>query len=308
MKEAMFYEKLEGDQVQCKLCPHDCTISNGRTGICGVRKNWNGRLFSLVYGKICSMSIDPIEKKPLFHFAPGTECLSICTVGCNLGCVFCQNWEISHPEREIGHDMSPEDVIRKAMESGVPGIAYTYTEPTIAWEFYYETMKLARDAGLYNVWVSNGYTNPEPARKIARLMDAVNVDLKGDSDFYKKLCGVPDDEPIYEALKIYKNAGVWVEVTNLVIPGHNDKPEQVRKIAEWVKRNLGEDTPTHFSRFHPDYRMREVGPTPIRTLDIAAETARKVGLNWVYIGNVPGHDNNITNKPEIPIKGKRWMK
>jgi len=310
MKEAMFYERKEG-KVQCHLCPHNCIIKEGGTGMCGVRQNRDGRLYSLVYGKLCSMNIDPIEKKPLFHFAPGTYCLSISTVGCNLSCAFCQNWEISHPENNsiFGEDTTPEKIIETAKKRNLPGIAYTYTEPTIAWEFYYEVMKLAKREGLYNVWVSNGYTSPEPARKIAKYMDAINVDLKGDVKFYQKLCGVPSEEPMHESLKIYREAGVWIEITNLVIPGFNDRPAQIRKLAEWVKNNMGEDTPLHFSRFYPHYKMQDAEPTPVKTLDMAAGIAERSGLKWVYVGNVPGHEKSAINKDNgIPIKGRKWMK
>jgi pyruvate formate lyase activating enzyme len=338
MKESLFYERLEGKQqdvVQCRLCPHNCIIADGKTGICGVRQNNKGRLFSLVYGRLCSMNVDPIEKKPLFHFAPGTNCLSICTVGCNLTCRFCQNYDISHPSTgEIfGEEITPESVIDTARQQGLPGIAYTYTEPTIAWEFYFEVMKLARKEGLYNVWVSNGYINPEPARKIAKYMDAINVDLKGDIGFYKKLCGVPSEKPMHESLKIYKKAGVCIEITNLIIPGFNDKPGQVETLAKWVKENLGKETPFHISRFYPNYKMSGVEPTPIKTLESAADTARKTGIRYVYIGNVPGEGWEDTRCPkcgtliikrsglslssfkdtcdkcklELPIAGRKWM-
>ncbi|RLI96711.1 MAG: AmmeMemoRadiSam system radical SAM enzyme [Candidatus Aenigmatarchaeota archaeon] len=335
MKEAMFYDKKDGT-TQCRLCPHECVVSEGKTGICGVRKNIKGKLYSLVYGKLCSTNIDPIEKKPLFHFAPGTECLSIATVGCNLSCAFCQNFEISHPPSGgiLGIDITPEKVVEAATNRELPGIAYTYTEPTIAWEFYHEIMKLAKKAGLYNVWISNGYISPEPARKIAKLMDAVNVDLKGDIGFYRKLCGVPNEEPMHTALRIYKDAGVWIEVTNLVIPGHNDRPEQARKLAEWVKENLGPDTPMHFSRFYPQYKLDDIQPTPVKTVEAAAKAAQNAGLRWAYVGNVPGNGMEDTVCPEcgdvlikragmsmasfkqscerckvdVPIAGKEWMK
>jgi pyruvate formate lyase activating enzyme len=316
MKEALFYKQLSGDRkgfVQCQLCPHNCTIAENKKGICGVRKNNGGRLYSLVYGRLCSMNVDPIEKKPLFHFAPGTDCLSICTVGCNLTCSFCQNSEISHPaDNEVfGKETSPEQIISIAKEHHLPGIAYTYTEPAVAWEFYIEVMKLARKAGLYNVWVSNGYISPEPAKKIAKHMDAINVDMKGDVKFYQKLCGVPDEEPIRKALKIYRKAGVWIEVTNLIIPGFNDKPAQVKELAAWVKGSLGQDTPLHFSRFHPYYRMTDVEPTPVETLEMAYEAARKAGLKWVYIGNVPGHGHGTLETSrkdkDTPIAGKKWL-
>ena len=286
MHEAMFWEKSE-ESVKCQLCPWNCTITEGHRGQCGVRENRDGKLYSLVYGKPISASVDPIEKKPLFHFAPGTECLSLATVGCNLHCSFCQNWEISQPGDIFGYAMEPEEIVAAAKEKSVPGIAYTYTEPTIFFEYALDTMKLARKEGLYNVWVSNGYTNPAPAAEAAKYMDAINVDMKGDVRFYKELCGVPDEGPVKEALMVYRKAGVWIEITNLVIPGFNDGKEQVGKLASWVKENLG-DIPLLFSRFHPQYKLSENKPTPAATLEMASETAREAGLRWVYIGNLPG--------------------
>jgi pyruvate formate lyase activating enzyme len=334
MKEALFYKKLPGKSVNCRLCPRNCTIPAGGRGNCGVRENRDGTLYSLVYGKAISANVDPIEKKPLFHFAPGTRCLSVATVGCNLHCSFCQNWEISQPQEVFGKDLPPEEIVRIAKGNNVPGIAYTYTEPTIFFEYAYDTMKLARKAGLYNVWVSNGYTNPETAGKVAKYLDAINVDMKGDLRFYSKLCGVPNEEPVKEALKVYRKAGVWIEVTNLVIPGFNDKGVQVTRLVEWVKENLGEETPLHFSRFYPHYRLSDRGPTPEKTLDMCYSTARGLGMKWVYVGNVYGHEGESTLCPkcgqvlmkrtgyetitfksrcdkcgiEIPLGGKKWTK
>jgi pyruvate formate lyase activating enzyme len=335
MKKAMFYKKLKGRKVKCTLCPRSCTIPEGKTGYCGVRKNVKGELYSLVYGKLCSINIDPLEKKPIFMFAPGTQCLSIATVGCNLGCLFCQNWQISHPSGGsiFGEETTAERVIEMTKKNGLPGIAYTYTEPAVALEFYLEVMKLARKAGLYNVWVSNGYINPEPAKQAARYLDAINVDIKGDKRFYQKLCGVPDPKPIFDALKEYKKQGVWIEVTNLIVPGWNDREGQIRKIAEWVKNNLGAETPLHFSAFYPDYKLVDVPPTPLNSLEKAAETAEKAGLRYTYIGNVLGHKKESTYcwkcgevlierrgfevlsikdrcpkcGERIPIAGKKWM-
>jgi pyruvate formate lyase activating enzyme len=314
MKEALFYEKLSKKKkgtVQCHLCPHNCIIAPDKKGICGVRKNENGKLISLVYGRLCSINVDPIEKKPLFHFAPGTHCLSISTIGCNLTCSFCQNSDISHPDDgEVhGEETTPEQIIKITKQNNLPGIAYTYTEPTIAWEFYIEVMKLAKQAGLYNVWVSNGYINPEPARRIAKYMHAINVDMKGDVKFYKKLCGVPNEEPIRQALLIYKKAGVWIEVTNLIIPGHNDRPEQIKKLMQWIRDSLGEDTPIHFSRFFPHHKLTDIEPTPVKTLETASKVAKEAGMKWIHIGNVPGHDrSSLQNNKNIPIKGKKWIR
>ena len=303
MKEALFYTKMAAGKVRCVLCPRFCIIQDGKTGACGARKNQSGTLYSAVYGKLCSLHIDPIEKKPLFHFAPGTECLSIATMGCNLMCSFCQNWEVSHPERfQEGEEMSPGKVVELAKSYKVPGIAYTYTEPTVFFEYALDVMRLAREAGLYNIWVSNGYTNPEPARKAAKYMDAVNVDLKGDGLFYKKLCGIPDEGPIREALKIYRKAGVWIETTTLLIPGYNDSEKTITGIVKWVKDNLGEETPMHFSRFYPQYKLTDVQPTPVKTIEDAVKTAESLGMHYVYAGNVYAHDRESTHCPKCGRK------
>lgn len=286
MKEADFYKKLDKKKVQCVLCPRKCVISEEKTGFCGVRKNLGGTLRSLVYGKPCAVNIDPIEKKPLYHFRPGTVCLSLGTVGCNLDCSFCQNWDISHPKTIFGESLPPERVIEFCKQHNLPGIAYTYNEPTIWIEFALDTMKLAKKEGLYNVWVSNGYTNSEPAKKISKYLDAINVDLKGDVKFYKRLCGIPNEEPVKKALLIYKKAGVHIEVTNLLIPGFNDKPEQTKALVLWVAENLGKGTPLHFSRFFPHFRMRETPITPMETLKKAEEIAKKHGIKHVHLGNV----------------------
>jgi pyruvate formate lyase activating enzyme len=324
MKEALFYTKLTGDAVQCSLCPRGCRIPPGGRGFCGVRENQAGTLYSLVYGRLCSMAVDPIEKKPLYHFAPGSQCLSVCTVGCNLDCSFCQNWSISHPNLSNlptaagklkhqstmspagtplrldvpGENVPPQRIIEIARKQSVEGIAYTYTEPTIFFEYALETMKLARRAGLYNVWVSNGFTNPEPAMEASRYLDAINIDIKGSERFYRKLCNVPSEAAIKRAAGIYREQGVWVETTTLVIPGYNDSSRTLADISRWIRKNLGPETPVHFSRFHPHFRLTEVKSTPTSTLERAHKIAVKEGLKYVYIGNVPGHSAESTRCPE----------
>ncbi|MCD6590741.1 MAG: AmmeMemoRadiSam system radical SAM enzyme [Candidatus Aenigmarchaeota archaeon] len=295
MKEAMFYKRLVGRKVKCELCPRNCIIPDDKTGICGVRKNSGGKLYSLVYGLPVSVAVDPIEKKPLFHFAPGSTCLSIATVGCNLKCKFCQNFEISQEYGEIlGNEMLPEEVIELAKKQGVDGIAYTYTEPTVFYEYALDVMKIAHKEGLYNVWVSNGYTNPEAIRKMAKYLDAVNIDLKGDDEFYRDVCLGVGAGPVYHALKTYREMGIWVEVTNLLIPGYNDSAKKIEGLVDWVLKNLGPDTPLHFSAFYPNYKMSEVRPTPVATLEDAYRIAKEKGLYWVYIGNVWGHKYEST--------------
>lgn len=285
MKEALFWKRAAGKSVRCELCPRNCVIAPGKRGFCRARENRDGKLFSLVYGRPCSMAADPIEKKPLYHFRPGTMCLSIATVGCNLACRFCQNWEISQAREVIGEHVTPEQVVELALAKGLPGIAYTYTEPTVFFEYALDCMKLARKAGLYNVWVSNGYTSPAAARMAAKFMDAINVDLKGSPAFYKRLCAVPDPGPILEALKIYRKAGVHVELTTLVIPGENDSPAVIKKLSEWVVNNLGKGTPYHFSAYYPCHKMR-TRATPVETVERCAAIARKAGLENVHMGNV----------------------
>ncbi|MBN2331078.1 MAG: AmmeMemoRadiSam system radical SAM enzyme [Candidatus Aenigmarchaeota archaeon] len=335
MKEAMFYEAAKKETVNCRLCARRCKrIKPGKTGFCGVRKNVDGKLYSLVYGKACSAAADPIEKKPLFHFAPGTMCLSIATVGCNFRCLHCQNWEISQGYGEIdGKDLEPEKVVGLAKGQGMKGIAYTYTEPTVFYEYAYDTMRLARKAGLYNVWVSNGYTTPEAIKHMSKLLDAVNVDVKGNDEFYKKVCKTPGLQPVYDALLAYKEAGVWVEVTNLVIPGYNDNEKDIRGIVRWLHDNMGPDTPLHFSAFFPNFKLTNVGPTPPKTLEKAYGIAKDAGMRWVYLGNVPGSAYESTACPrcgkviikrigytiakygdrckecgvKVPIAGAKWL-
>lgn len=299
MKEAMFYRRLTNRKVKCDLCPHHCVIPEGGTGFCGARKNEKGRLYSLVYGLPVSVAVDPIEKKPFFHFAPGTKTLSIATVGCNLKCKFCQNWEISQEYGEIhGNEMLPEEVVELAKKNHAEGISYTYTEPTIFFEYALDIMKAAKKEGLYNVWVSNGYMNPEPVKKISKYLDAINIDLKGDDDFYKKVCLGVGIEPVYKSMKAYRRKDVWIEVTNLIIPTLNDSEENIGKLAEWIRNNLGEDTPVHFSAFFPQYKLTNISPTPVSVIENAVRVAKGKGLRWVYAGNVWGNRYESTYCPK----------
>jgi len=272
-----------------------------------VRKNENGSLFSLVYGKAISACVDPIEKKPLYHFNPASSVLSIATIGCNFRCQFCDNWMISQKKEINGKDFPPEEVIKAAGDNGCQGISYTYTEPTIFFEYAYETARLARQVGFFNTFVTNGYMTPEAVKIIAPYLDAATVDFKGggDPEFYKKFSSVPSVEPIFEALKEFKRNDVHIEITNLVVPKEGDSIEQIRKLAAWVKDNLGEDTPFHLLRFHPDYQLTTIPSTPIQTLERAYVAVKSVGLNYVYIGNVPGHPAENTYCPscnELLIK------
>lgn len=284
MKEALYY-KVENNVVKCLLCPRGCTINKGRRGFCGVRENRDNKLYSLVYGKLCSKAIDPIEKKPLYHFIPGHGSYSIATVGCNLTCKHCQNWEISQTKQIFGQDLTPEDVVNDAIAYGCKSIAYTYTEPTIFYEFMLDTAKIAKKHGIKNVIVSNGYINKEPLKKLCKYIDGANIDLKGfNENFYKEVCSA-ELKPVLSSLKTLKANGVWLEVTNLIIPTLNDNLEEIEKLCNFIVKNLGKDTPLHFSRFFPHYKLTYISPTPPQTL-IDARTLALKKLHYVYIGNL----------------------
>ena len=297
MKEALYYEKSK-EKVQCHLCPHNCVIAKGKRGNCGVRENKENKLYSLVYGKACSATIDPIEKKPLYHFIPGHGSFSMATVGCNLHCSHCQNWEISQPEAIIGQYLAPEEIVRSALAKGCKSIAYTYTEPTVYYEYALETAKLARKKGIKNVIVSNGFINEEPFKEFCKYLDGANIDLKGfTEEFYKKVC-CAKLEPVLNSLKILKEKNVWLETTNLIIPTLNDDLKRIGEMCKWIKDNLGADVPLHFSRFFPYHKLNNVNPTPAETLVKARDIAKKIGINYVYIGNIfiEGADNTYCPK------------
>jgi pyruvate formate lyase activating enzyme len=291
LHEAFFYKKLDNKIVQCVLCPRRCTIPEGKRGYCGVRENREGTLYTLVYAKPVAIHIDPIEKKPLFHFLPSTTAFSVATAGCNLKCKFCQNWEISQakPEDVQYFYIEPKDLIKKVKDSGSPIIAYTYTEPTIFYEYMLEVAKLARKEGIRNIMHSSGYINEQPLRQLAKYLDAANIDLKGFSeDYYYKLSDA-SLEPVLKSLKILKQEGVHIEITNLILPGYNDDQDTIRKMCLWIKENLGTDVPLHFSRFLPMYKLMSLNPTPVETLEKARGIALECGLKFVYIGNVGGN-------------------
>ncbi|MFH2027664.1 MAG: AmmeMemoRadiSam system radical SAM enzyme [Nanoarchaeota archaeon] len=297
MKEALYYQKQKSN-VKCLLCPHSCIISNNKRGFCGVRENKDGKLYSLVYGKSCSTAVDPIEKKPLFHFMPGHSSFSISTVGCNFRCLHCQNFEISQAKEIFGKDLTPEKIVDMAKGYGCKSISYTYTEPTIFYEYMVDTAKLAKKAGIKNVMVSNGYINEDPLKELCKLIDAANIDLKAmDAGFYKKVCSARL-EPVLNSLKILKEKGVWLEITNLIIPTYNDKINKIRELCLWVRDNLGKDVPLHFSRFYPMYKLNDLSPTPEEILLRAKNIAGEAGLNYVYIGNLPTEDGENTHCPK----------
>ncbi|MBD3276926.1 MAG: AmmeMemoRadiSam system radical SAM enzyme, partial [Candidatus Aegiribacteria sp.] len=283
----------------CVLCPHMCQLEPGERGRCSVRLNNEGQLVSLVYGKPAAVQIDPVEKKPLFHFLPGIDVLSIATAGCNLRCDFCQNWEISQaaPEEVNPFDMSPEAVVEAALEYNCRGIAYTYTEPVVFFEYTRDCAALAREAGLKNILVTAGYINPGPLSELAGFIDAANVDLKSMSDsYYREVCG-GTLQPVLNTIVSLKDSGVWVEVTNLVVPSMNDDQDGIEELCRWILSNTGEETPLHFSRFFPMYRLTDLPPTPLETLDDARSTALEVGLKHVYVGNAVIENGMVTSCP-----------
>ncbi len=294
MHEALFYRKLKGKAVHCNLCHRNCAITEGNFGKCGVRKNVSGKLYSLVYGRTITMEIDPIEKKPLFHFRPGTQCLGISTYGCNYFCKHCQNWEISQQRSEDTilkvPFTSPKEIVEKTLEAGIEGIAYTYTEPTIFAEYALDTMKEARRKGLYNVWVSNGYMSRECIDALAPYLDGINIDLKGDARFYKEVCGDANIEFVKENIRYVFEKGIHLEVTNLLVPGFNDSEKDFREIGEFMV-SVGEMIPLHFTRFFPQYKMADLPPTDVEKLRTAKKIALEAGMKYVYEGNIVGEDS-----------------
>ncbi|MCK9603047.1 MAG: AmmeMemoRadiSam system radical SAM enzyme [Candidatus Omnitrophica bacterium] len=296
MKEAFLYEKLENKSVHCHLCSHHCKIAEQKFGFCGVRQNIGGILYSLVFNHPCALHVDPIEKKPLYHFLPGTNSFSIATVGCNFRCGFCQNWEISQDSMEDSIDpgseeASPQEIVNLALKNNCKSISYTYTEPTIFFEYAYETAKIAKTKGLYNIFVSNGYMTKEALGMIRPYLDAANVDLKFFNDnSYKKICAASLG-PVLDSIKLMKELGIWVEVTTLVVPQENDSDEELRGIAGFIA-SVDKDMPWHISRFHPDYKFNERAATSEDTLKRAEGIGRKQGLRYVYPGNVIGLGNN----------------
>ncbi len=294
LKETMIYEKLENDMVKCGICPHRCLIKPGKRGKCKTRENREGVLYSLVYSSISAMANDPIEKKPLFHFYPGSTAFSISTVGCTFHCLHCQNWSISQAEPESGltREFPPEEIVSAAKRSGSRSIAYTYNEPFVFYEFVYDTAKIAKENNIKNILVTNGYATPEAIEKIAPLIDAANIDVKAMSEeFYKEVCGARL-QPVLDAVLLMKEKGIHVEITYLIIPQKNDSAEEIKRFVEWVKGNLGLDIPIHFSRFYPHYKMTNLNPTPVQTVIKAREIGQKAGLHYVYCGNIPGQGEN----------------
>lgn len=309
---ARYWEAQSKGQVQCLLCPRQCVIPEGRRGFCGVRVNRGGELFTLGYNNPVAIAIDPIEKKPFFHVLPGTPALSIAVAGCNMRCLFCQNWHISQkrPDEVISYNATPEDIVALAEKYHLPSVVFTYTEPTVFYEYMLAIAKIAHQRGIRTGMHSCGYINPEPLKELLTYLDFVNIDLKSfDDDFYRELARGAALEPVLEALKMVKKSGVHLEITTLIIPGKNDSPGQVRKLCEWIRDNLGSDTPLHLSRFTPQFQLKNLPPTPVATLREAYRIARESGLKYVYIGNVIGIEEESTFCPrcgQMIIKRKGY--
>ncbi len=304
-KEAYLYNKIEDNRVKCLLCNHNCLIADSEYGFCRVRKNEKGFLYSDVYAEPVALNVDPIEKKPLYHFYPGSLSYSVATIGCNFRCKFCQNWQISQVSKEnfkLKKTVSPEDIVSYARENKCSSISYTYTEPTVFFEYAYDIAKIARRDGVYNIFVTNGYMSIEAIDMIAPYLDAANIDLKSFSDdFYVKNCKAHLN-PVLDSIRYMKERGIWIEITTLIIPGENDSSEELTQIAEFIA-SVGVETPWHISRFHPNYKYLEAKPTPIETLKKAEEIAKDKGLRYVYLGNVlEGNDSFCYNCDKLLIE------
>lgn len=290
--EALLYEKLADNKVRCQLCAHHCLIADGKRGICRVRENKAGVLYSIIYGKLIAAHVDPIEKKPMFHFYPGSRSFSIASPGCNFDCQWCQNWEISQGDSAAAAARCPytppQDVVSAAKREGCQSISYTYTEPTVFFEFTQDVGILAREVGLKNVYVSNGYMSPQTIALLARWLDAANVDIKAFSDeVYRKHIGARL-QPVLDACSLLKQAGVWLEITTLLIPGLNDDEAQIRGLTRYIARELGAETPWHVSRFFPRYKYQNADATSLGSIEKAMEIGKAEGLRYVYAGNIAG--------------------
>jgi len=299
LREAMYYRPLEDGRVQCHICPRRCVIPDGGRGFCRNRENRGGQLYTIVYGKPCTVNMTVPEKGPLYHFMPGHRRLALATVSCNLRCKYCQNWQISQASLEevSYYQLSPEEVVELALKERAKSVSFTYTEPTAFYEYVYDIAKLARARGLKTSIISNGFINPEPLRELLTVLDAVKIDLKGFSDEFYHQVSSAELEPVLTSLKIVREEGVHLEIVNLVVPTLNDDPEMIRAMCQWIKANLGNDVPLHFTRFFPNYRLTHLPPTPVTTLEMARRIAQEEGLKYVYIGNVPGHAADNTYCP-----------
>lgn len=302
LHEAAYYRNLDGKEVECRLCPRECLLRDGERGDCQVKENIGGTLYSLTYGRPCSLSLEPIEKAPLYHFFPGHTRLCIAAAGCNMRCKFCQNWQISQrPPEEvpvIAEYVSPDEVVALALDRGARSICFTFSEPTTFYEYMYDIADLARRHGLSTSMVSNGYINPKPLKRLLSVLTAVKIDLKSfTEEFYDEIT-FGELEPVLDTLKEIRSSGVWLEIVNLVIPTLNDDSEEIQSMCRWICQELGPDVPLHFTRFYPQYRLTSLPATPVGTLEAAWTIARNEGVRFVYVGNVMGHTNNSTFCPE----------
>ncbi len=297
--EASLFEKLENRKVKCHVCAHECTIADGKRGFCRVRENRGGTLFTLIYNTVSSEAVDPIEKKPLYHFLPGTLSYSQGTIGCNFRCSHCQNWTISQVTLEQAQirEITPEESVARALALDCASMSWTYNEPTIWYEFTYDSARLAHEAGLKTVYVTNGYITEDALRDISPYLDAFRVDIKAFRDeFYRETCRA-HLQPVLDSSVVARELGMHIEVINLVIPGKNDDPKEIRDLIEWVHDNLGPQTPIHFTRFYPMYKMKDASPTPVATLERAWQMAKDAGMEYPYVGNVAGHEYENTYCP-----------
>jgi pyruvate formate lyase activating enzyme len=300
IKEALLYAPMPGGRVKCTACARYCQIGEGKIGLCGIRQNLGGKLYLLVYGKIMAGNIDPIEKKPVTHYRPGSKIFSIATTGCNWLCHYCQNYDISQRRKVEGTDVTPHDVVAHTLSYGCQGLAYTYNQPTIFIEFARDVGVLARHEGLINIFVSNGFDTPDTVRMMNEFLDCITVDFKGsaESEFSRRYVGIPSPEPIFETLlEIRDKTRIHVEITDLIIPEIGDSLEAARKLSRWVFDHFGPDMPIHFLRFHPDYKLLHLPSTPTETLERHCQVAKEAGLRYVYVGNVPGHPLEHTYCP-----------
>ena len=298
-REAMFYKNLVGQKVQCLLCPRECAISDGKRGFCRNRENRNGKLCTIVYGKPSVVDIGPIEKAPIYHFFPGHFRLCITCASCNLRCKYCQNWHLSQKGlEELNYSpYFPPEIVLQAKKQGLNSVSFTYTEPTVYYEYLFNISALAKKEGLKTSIVSNGYIQTEPLLKLLKVLDAVKIDLKGFSEKFYEEVSSATLKPVLESLLTVKKEGVWLEIVNLIVPSLNDDPKMINQMCQWIRENLGADTPLHFTRFFPNYKLTHLPPTPVSSLESAHEIAKKNGLRYVYIGNVPGHTYNSTFCP-----------
>lgn len=299
-KKIAMYQEETARGILCRICPNECVLKEGELSECNNRKVYKSKLYTLAYGNPCSVNIDPMEKKPLYHFLPGSRAFSIATAGCNLVCLNCQNWTISQtsPDKTRNFNLMPAKVVEECINKGCESIAYTYSEPVTFYEYVYDTASIARQAGIKNIMKSNGYINPDPLKKLCTYIDAANIDLKAfNESTYLKLAG-GKLQPVLDSLKIYRDMGVWLEITNLVIPTWTDNMDEIRQMCRWLSDNGFKKTPIHFSRFYPTYKLEQLPPTPISILNRAAQIASEEGLIYVYTGNVPGHELSDTFCPK----------